>query len=57
MANPGACEFGDNPLVGVIVAFETASVLVTANDPANPHRVMRPTRQSRPAVTAREALG
>ena len=57
MANPGAREFGDNPFVGVLVAVETDSVLVTANDPANPHRVMRPTRQSRPVVTARQALG
>lgn len=54
---PGAHGFGDNPFVGVLVAVEADSVLVTANDPANPHRVMHATRQSRPVVTAREALG
>ena len=48
--------FGDMPFVGVLVAVDKDSVLISANDPTDPSRLMRGTRESRPKVSAREAL-
>ncbi len=50
-------EFGDMPFVGTLLAVEPDSVLITNNDPSDPDRRMRGTRESRPVVSSREALG
>jgi hypothetical protein len=49
-------RFGDMPFVGVLVAVDQDFVLISANDPSDPERVMRGTRESRPTVSAREAF-
>ncbi|MGE0386042.1 MAG: hypothetical protein AB7Q97_15040 [Gammaproteobacteria bacterium] len=50
-------RFGDMPFVGTLTAVENDHVLISANDPSDPDRRMRGTRESRPVVTAQEALG
>jgi hypothetical protein len=50
-------EFGDFPFVGTIIAVHPDYIEITANDPSDPHRVMRATRASRPEVTRAAALG
>ena len=49
-------RFDDMPFVGTLLAVELDHVLISPNDPADPHRRMRGTRESRPIVSAREAL-
>jgi len=50
-------EFGDMPFVGNLLAVHDDWVEITANDPRDPHRRMRGTRESRPVVSAKSALG
>lgn len=49
-------RFDEMPFVGTIVAVEADAVLISPNDPTDPDRRMRGTRESRPVVSAREAL-
>jgi len=49
-------RFDDMPFVGTLLAVEVDHVLISPNDPADPHRRMRGTRESRPIVSAKEAL-
>ena len=49
-------SFQDMPFVGTLVAVEADHVLISANDPKDPDRKMRGTRDSRPVVSTREAL-
>lgn len=50
-------EFGDMPFVGTLLAVDEDAVLISTNDPSDPNRRMRGTRESRPIVSARDALG
>jgi hypothetical protein len=50
-------QFGDMPFVGNILSVSDDWVEITANDPTDPDRRMRGTRESRPVVSAKEALG
>jgi hypothetical protein len=50
-------RFGDMPFVGTLTAVEATTVLISANDPNDPDRRMRGTRESRPVVSAEEAFG
>ena len=50
-------SFGDMPFVGTLIAVEEDHVLISTNDPSDPNRAMRGTRESRPIVTAAQALG
>jgi hypothetical protein len=50
-------RFDDMPFVGTLVAVEADWVLINANDPTDPDRRMRGTRESRPVVSAEQALG
>jgi hypothetical protein len=50
-------SFGDMPFVGTILAVYEDYVEISANDPSDPDRRMRGTRDSRPVVSAKEALG
>lgn len=50
-------QFGDMPFVGTLVEIGQDFVMISSNDPTDPGRRMRGTRESRPVVTAREALG
>jgi len=49
--------FGDMPFVGTLVAVEADWVLISSNDPTEPDRRMRGTRESRPVVTGEQAVG
>lgn len=49
-------RFGEMPFVGTILAVFDDYVEISANDPSDPHRRMRGTRESRPVVTAASAL-
>lgn len=49
-------RFGDMPFVGTILAVFDDYVEISANDPSDPHRRMRGTRESRPVVSAASAL-
>lgn len=50
-------RFDDMPFVGTLTAVGETWVEITANDPNDPDRRMRGTRESRPVVTAEQALG
>lgn len=49
-------RFGDMPFVGVLVAVAKDHVWISPNDPHDPDRLIRGTRDSRPQVSADEAL-
>ena len=49
-------RFGDMPFVGKLLAVFADYVEISPNDPTDPDRRMRGTRESRPIVTAKEAL-
>jgi hypothetical protein len=49
-------RFGEMPFVGTILAVFEDYVEISANDPSDPHRRMRGTRESRPVVSAASAL-
>lgn len=50
-------KFDEMPFVGTLLAVEPAYVVISPNDPSDPDRRMRGTRESRPIVSAKEALG
>lgn len=50
-------QFYDMPFVGTLVEVHDDYVVISANDPTDPDRRMRGTRESRPVVSASEALG
>jgi hypothetical protein len=49
-------KFGDFPFVGVILAVFEEYIEISPNDPSEPDKRMKGTRESRPVVTAAEAL-
>jgi hypothetical protein len=49
-------RFGDFPFVGTILAVHEDHVVLSPNDPSEPDKRMRATRESRPVVSAAEAL-
>lgn len=50
-------RFGDMPFVGILLEVHADHVVISPNDPTDPDRRMRGTRESRPVVSAAEALG
>jgi hypothetical protein len=50
-------EFDEMPFMGRITAVFEDYIEISADDPAEPDRRMKATRESRPVVTAKEALG
>lgn len=50
-------RFDDMPFVGTLTAIGPDWVEIDAGDPSDPDRRMRGTRESRPVVSAVEALG
>ena len=49
-------RFGEMPFVGTILAVFEGHVEISPNDTSDPDRRMRGTRESRPVVSAAEAL-
>jgi hypothetical protein len=49
-------RFGEMPFVGTILAVFEGHVEISPNDPSDPDRRMRGTRESRPVVSAAAAL-
>ena len=49
-------RFDEMPFVGTLIAVGEDWVEISANDPSDPDRRMRGTRESRPVVSAKEAL-
>ena len=49
-------RFADFPFVGTILAVYDDYIEISPNDPAEPDKRMRGTRESRPVVSAAEAL-
>jgi len=49
-------HFGDMAFVGTLLAVEPNYVLISPNDPTDPDRRMLGTRESRPVVSAEQAL-
>lgn len=49
-------RFGEMPFVGTLLAVYDDYVEISPNDPTDAHRRMKGTRDSRPIVTATEAL-
>lgn len=50
-------SFGEMPFVGNLLEVHDDYVVITANDPDDPDRRMRATRESRPIVSAAAAFG
>jgi len=48
--------FGDMPFVGQLLEVLDDSVVISPNDPTDPDRRMKGTRESRPVVSKAEAL-
>ena len=49
-------QFGDFPFVGTILAVHADWIEISPNDPTEPDKRMKGTRESRPNVAASEAL-
>ena len=49
--------FDDMPFVGTLLEVHEDYVVIGTDDPADPGRRMRGTREDRPAVTEKEAIG
>lgn len=49
--------FMDMPFVGVLLEVGEDYVVISPNDPSDPDRRMRGTRESRPVVSMAEAVG
>ena len=49
-------SFADMPFVGTLVEVGDDYVVISPDDPTDPDRRMRGTRESRPVVSAKEAL-
>lgn len=50
-------SFDDMPFVGVLLEVADDYVVISPNDPTDPNRRMRGTRESRPVVSTSEAIG
>ena len=50
-------RFGEMPFVGTLLEVHDDHVVISPNDPQDQDRRMRGTRESRPDVSAAEALG
>lgn len=50
-------RFDDMPFVGTLLEVGLDYVVISSNDPEDPDRKMRGTRESRPCVHSSEALG
>lgn len=50
-------RFGDMPFMGTILSVQEDWIEISAGDPTDPDRRMRATRESRPVVSEKEALG
>ena len=50
-------RFGDMPFVGTLLEVHDDYVVISPNDPGDPDRRMRGTRENRPEVTEAEAIG
>jgi len=50
-------RFGDMPFVGILLEVHDDHVVISPNDLRDPDRRMRGTRESRPEVSAEQALG
>jgi hypothetical protein len=48
--------FGDMPFVGILLEVLEDAVVISPNDPGDPDRRMKGTRESRPIVTRAQAL-
>ena len=48
--------FGDFPFVGTLLAVHDDHVVISPNDPREPDKRMKGTRESRPVVAQAEAL-
>jgi hypothetical protein len=48
--------FGDMPFVGTLLEVSEDHVVISPNDPSDPGRRMRGSRESRPMVSRAEAL-
>jgi hypothetical protein len=48
--------FGDMPFVGQILEVNADHVVISPNDPGDPDRRMKGTRESRPVVSKAQAL-
>ena len=49
-------RFDDFPFVGILLAVHEDHVVISPNDPTDPDRRMRGTRESRPVVHSSEVL-
>jgi len=49
-------RFGEMPFVGTLLEVFDDHVVISPNDPSEPDKRMRGTRENRPEVTADEAL-
>jgi hypothetical protein len=49
-------RFDEMPFVGTLVEVGEDFVIISTDDPSDPGRRMRGTRESRPVVSAKEAL-
>lgn len=49
-------RFPDFPFVGTLVEVQADHVLISPNDPTQPHKRMRGTRESRPIVHSSQVL-
>lgn len=49
-------RFDDFPFVGTLVEVHADHVLISPNDPAQPEKQMRGTRESRPVVLSSEVM-
>jgi len=49
-------RFDEMPFVGQLLEVGEDFVVISPNDPSDPHRRMLGTRESRPVVSAKEAL-
>ena len=49
-------QFGDMPFVGRVLAVHDDWIEICHDEPGGPGRAMRATRESRPVVSAAEAL-
>lgn len=50
-------RFDEMPFVGTLLEVHDDYVVISPNDPTDPDRRMRGTRESRPIVTAAAAIG
>lgn len=50
-------SFDEMPFVGTLLEVGDDYVIISSNDPTDPDRRMRGTRESRPVVSTKEALG